>query len=273
MNCKILKFIIAAVLLLMFTSHSFAQDSTDSQPDTTYTSDDEDSTDNLVEIPEDTVVVKTAFDTGTDSLERWKSSRDFAYIMYLDSLLRKEKGLRTDTVSIDNNTGNKRRAATSSTEKNSSNFLNSFPLQIFFWAVAISFIGFIIYKLFLANGIFAKRNTKVTEEKIENELEGLNDYSEYDGLIRETETKSDYNLSTRYLYLQTLKKLADKDLISYSPDKTNYSYVKELSNENYRQDFASLTLNYEYVWYGKFVISSGHYLQLKEQFNSFKKKV
>lgn len=273
MNCKTLKIFIAAVLLLVVNSHSFAQDSTDFQPDTTYTLDEEDSIATLEEIPEDTAIVKTAFDTGNDSLQRWKSSRDFSYIMYLDSLLRKEKNLRSDTVSIDKNTGKKRRVTASSNESDSNNFLNSFPLKIFFWAVAIFFIGFIIYKLFLTDGIFAKRNIKVREDQIENEPEGLNEYSEYDGLIGEAEARSDYNLSTRYLYLQTLKKLADRDLILYSPGKTNYSYVKELSNQNYRQEFASLTLNYEYVWYGKFVISSGQYRQLKEEFNSFNKKV
>lgn len=273
MNCKTLKIFIAAVLLLVVNSHSFAQDSTDFQPDTTYTLDEEDSIATLEEIPEDTAIVKTAFDTGNDSLQRWKSSRDFSYIMYLDSLLRKEKNLRSDTVSIDKNTGKKRRVTASSNESDSNNFLNSFPLKIFFWAVALFFIGFIIYKLFLTDGIFAKRNIKVREDQIENEPEGLNEYSEYDGLIGEAEARSDYNLSTRYLYLQTLKKLADRDLILYSPGKTNYSYVKELSNQNYRQEFASLTLNYEYVWYGKFVISSGQYRQLKEEFNSFNKKV
>lgn len=273
MNCKAVIFFIIAVFTFTCSSNSFAQDSTGYQPDTIYTSGDEDSTGNLIEIPQDTVIAQTVFDTGNDSMQRWKRSRDFAYIMYLDSLLRKEKNLRTDTVSIDMNTGKKRRVTASPAENNSGNFLNSFPLQIFFWAVAVFFIGFIIYKLFLANGGFVKRNTKVTEEKIENEKEGLNEYSEYDGLIREAETKSDYNLSTRYLYLQTLKKLADRDLILYSPDKTNYSYVKELSNQNCQQEFASLTLNYEYVWYGKFVISPDHYQQLKEQFNSFNKKV
>ena len=64
MNCKTLKFFIATVLLLMFTRHSFAQDPTDAQPDTTYISSDEDSTGNLVDIPDDTVIVKTAFDNG-----------------------------------------------------------------------------------------------------------------------------------------------------------------------------------------------------------------
>ncbi len=272
MNCKPLKFFVAAFFLIIFCGNAFAQDSTDSQADSTYAFEDEDSAESMVEIPDDTVIIKNAFDDGNDSLQRWKSSSDFAYIMYLDSLLRKQKDLRMDTISIDKTTGKKRRASLSP-KSNSGNFLNSFPLQIFFWALAIFFIGFIIYKLFLANGIFAKRNTRIAEEKTESDPEGLTEYSEYDNLVREAENKNDYNLSTRYLYLQTLKKLADKDLILYSPDKTNYSYVKELSNQNYKQEFAKLTLNYEYVWYGKFIISPGHYEQLKGQFNLFNKKI
>lgn len=272
MNCKPLKFFIAAAFLVTFCSHSFAQNSTGLQADSTYEFDDEDSIGNLAEIPGDTEIVKTAFGAGNDSLQRWKKSSDFAYIIYLDSLLMKEKDLRMDTVGIDKATGKKRRIA-SSIKSNSGNFLNSFPLQIFFWMVAVFFMGFIIYKLFLTNGIFAKSNTGIAEEKTEVDPEGLNEYSEYDNLIREAESKNDYNLSTRYLYLQTLKKLADRDLILYAPDKTNYSYVKELASQNYYQEFATLTLNYEYVWYGKFVISSAQYGQLKGQFNLFNKKI
>ena len=67
--------------------------------------------------------------------------------------------------------------------------------------------------------------------------------------------------------------MADHQLILYAPDKTNYSYVKELADRNYKQDFATLTLNYEYVWYGKFNLSQEHYGQLKNQFNSFNKMI
>ncbi|MEP6584497.1 MAG: hypothetical protein ABJA90_09520 [Ginsengibacter sp.] len=272
MNCNSFRLFIVTLLLSCFSSYSSAQDSTGIQSDSTYSSDYEDSIDLLADVPEDTTLSKTAFNIDNDSLQKWKSSRDFAYIAYLDSLLRNEKDLKMDTVSIDKNTGKKTRKVSSS-NKNSGKFLNGLPLQMFFWALAIFFIGFIIYKLFFANGIFAKTNTKIPEEQANIEPEGLNEHSAYENLIREAESKSDYNLSTRYLYLQTLKKLADKDLILYSPEKTNYSYVRELSKQNYMQQFASLTLNYEYVWYGKFVVSSVHYEQLKEQFNSFNKKV
>lgn len=270
MSCKALKFFIIVGLSIIFYGRSFAQDAAD-ETDTTYAFED-DSTDNLIEITTDTAIVRNDFDTRIDSLQRWKNSRDFSYVTYLDSLLRNEKDLRMDTVSIDAKTGKKRRTGASQLKRNSGNFLNSLPLQIFFWALAIFFIGFIIYKLFLTDGIFSKRNAKAVGPQPGIEPEGLNEYSEYDRLIREAEAKSDYNLSTRYLFLQTLKRLADADLIQYSPDKTNYNYVMELSNKNYRHDFASLTLNYEYVWYGKFVLTPDRYRQLKEQFISFNKK-
>src|SRR5665213_3904696 len=36
---------------------------------------------------------------------KWKKSREFAYMHYMDSLLRKQKGLKVDTVSIDEKSG------------------------------------------------------------------------------------------------------------------------------------------------------------------------
>ncbi|MEP6597018.1 MAG: hypothetical protein ABJA71_13790 [Ginsengibacter sp.] len=274
MNCNLLKFFLVAVSLFVINSHSFSQENNqDVQPDSVYASDEVDSIISNGEIAGDIVITKTSIDTSNDSLQKWKHSPDFGYIIYLDSLLKKETSLRADTVSVDMDTRKKRRGLASSTQANSNNFLNSFPLQIVLWALAVFFIGFIIYGLLFTDGIFEKRNAKVAVEQIADEPAGLNEYSEYNVLIHEAESKNDYNLSTRYLYLQTLKKLADSDLIQFSPGKTNCSYVKELSNQSYRQEFASLALNYEYVWYGKYIITSSKYREVKDQFILFNKKV
>jgi hypothetical protein len=75
------------------------------------------------------------------------------------------------------------------------------------------------------------------------------------------------------LYLQSLKQLADRELIIFSPDKTNNRYVKELSGNGYQQEFAFLTNSYEYVWYGKFALDPSRYKTLKGQFILFNTKV
>ncbi|MDQ6844822.1 MAG: DUF4129 domain-containing protein [Bacteroidota bacterium] len=276
MNCRFLKFIAFIFLLLMFATSSFAQKGdSDTQVDSALV-DEDDSITGREEIEIDTAVTKAIFDQQDDSLQKWKHSPDFGYIMYLDSLLKNAKGLKSDTISIDKSTGKRRRSVQPANENNadnSNNFLNSFPLKIFFWILAVCFIGYIIYKLFIANGLFTKRNPKLASEPREDEPAGLSEYSEYNGFIHEAESKGDFNLSTRYLYLQTLTRLGDHGLIQFSPDKTNHSYVQELSGKIYQQKFASLTLTYEYVWYGKFEINKMQYQQVKEEFVSFNKTV
>jgi len=121
--------------------------------------------------------------------------------------------------------------------------------------------------------LFTRGKTENYAEEPAEEPEQLNEYSAYNSLIIEAESKNDFNLAVRYLYLQSLKKLSDAELILFSPDKTNKMYVQELDNNPYQFDFASLTLNYEYIWYGKFAINRDRYQKLKDDFISFNTKI
>ena len=82
---------------------------------------------------------------------------------------------------------------------------------------------------FLPADCLQRTTTKTKDEPAHKEPESLNEYSEYNALIHDAESKNDFNLSIRYLYLQSLKKLSDNELIVFSPDKTNNLYVQELS--------------------------------------------
>jgi len=271
MNCKLLTFCCISILSFFFNSYAFAQE--DNQVAKDSIAIEEDSANDDPGNVADTFITKTVFENAHDSILNWKQGREFGYMAYLDSLLRKKTDLRIDTVNIDGGTVNKNRAKTSRTSTNSNSFLNSFPIRIFFWIVAIFFIGFILYKLFLTGGLFAKGNAKAGDEPVNREPESLNEYAEYNLLIHEAELKNDFNLSIRYLYLQSLKKLADAELIIFSPNKANNLYVTELAGRSYQQEFAFLTLSYEYVWYGRFAIDRIQYKKLKAEFILFNKKV
>jgi hypothetical protein len=82
-----------------------------------------------------------------------------------------------------------------------------------------------------------------------------------------------YRLAIRYSYLQTLQKLSGSGLLQFSADKTNYQYVNELHGKPYQNDFAAITLNYEYVWYGKFEIGEDVYNRLFSDYKSFHQKL
>lgn len=274
MNFKSIKFCGIFVLLFFFNSHCFAQNNTEGITDTSGSVIASDSINNYSESIGDTIVTKTSFDNSQDSFLKWKQNPEFDYMAYLDSLLKKKKNdLRADTISINDNTGGHKNKAISITSSSSNGFLNSFPVKIFFWLIAIFFIGFIVYKLFFKGGLFTNGNIKHDGEPVAEEAEKLSEYSTYNALIEDAELKNDLNLAIRYLYLQSLKKLSDRELILFSPDKTNKLYVQELNGHTFQFEFASLTLNYEYVWYGKFAISPDRYQQLKQEFISFNKKI
>src|ERR1019366_4996640 len=217
MNCNGIKFYWIFILLFFFTSSSFAQN-TESASDSCGAAMALDSTVSDADNTGDTIITKIFFESSNDSILKWKQRPEFAYMAYLDSLLKKKKNdLRMDTISIDKNAGSSKSKAFSMPSSSSNNFLNSFPLQIFFWFIAILFIGFILYKLFFKGGLFIKGNLKNDNEPAYEEPEKLSKYSAYNEFIYEAESKNDFNLAVRYLYLQSLKKLYDRELILFSP--------------------------------------------------------
>ena len=93
--------------------------------------------------------------------------------------------------------------------------------------------------------------------------------ADYDKLIDQSITSKNYRLAIRYLYLKSLQKLTEKGAIIFAVDKTNYQYVRELSGKLYKNTFATLTLNYEYVWYGEFEIDQIIFFKLQTEFKQF----
>jgi len=217
----------------------------------------------------DSVVKINLTDSENDSLEFLKHRREFAYMNYLDSLLRKKSDLKSDTARINPKTGKIISEKKSSEDHSAFNkILNSYPLQLFFWALAIIFICFILYKIIYKNGLFDKPATSSYEKEDEASISGLDHLSKYDALINDAEAKNDFTLATRYLFLQMLAVMADKEIITFSPEKTNHDYLKEVPADD-QNAFSFLSLRYEYIWYGKFVISKKRYLDLKNDFSIF----
>ncbi len=268
MNYRPIQFFIAFSLLLLFAGHAFAQSGSDSVSADV----EQDSLQADTSEPADTSVSKMVFESSGDSVNRWKQSPRFAYMAYIDSMLRKKKGtVKVDTFSFTKN-DTRNFSNSSSSEESSPGVMNSAPVKIFFWFIAIFFILYILYRAILKGGLF-ERNKKRIEEASPEEPEKLSDYDVYNKMIAEAEAADDYNLATRYLYLQSLKKLSDRELILFSPDKTNSIYIHELSGQVFQSEFGHLTLNYEYIWYGKFSVSRSRYIRLKDSFQSFNNKI
>ena len=209
-----------------------------------------------------------------DTILKWKQGRDFAYMHFLDSLLRKQKDIRSDTVRFDENSGKIIRNGNSRTGVSPfGKILNSLPFRIFFWILAIIFISFIAYKVLYKNDIFRRKKNKMLSGDAEESLEDLQNVAEYDVLITNAEAKPNFNLAIRFLFLKTLKNLTDKGFVTFTGEKTNKEYLKEMAQTDHAKEFEDVTRIYEYVWYGKHLIDEDHYLKLKELYYLFNKKI
>ena len=202
-----------------------------------------------------------------DSVESWRRAKAFEYAGYLDSLLKLQQ--QQETVRIT--------PTTDSGPGWLDRLLSSPATSVFFWILAAVFIGFILYKLFLTEGLFRKAVKKDKDATPEVKEELITGETDFDLLIQQAIRTGNYRLGVRYLYLKTLHQLAGKRFIELAADKTNYQYVREIGthplHSGLQNDFAALTLNYEYVWYGEFAIEEAIYKRIETGFKSFNQSV
>jgi len=93
---------------------------------------------------------------------------------------------------------------------------------------------------------------------------------DFDAEIEKAVTQHNYRLAVRMLYLRSLKQLSDATLIKWQPEKTNNAYVNELDNAEQRMAFKLLTYQFEYIWYGEFVIDGNIFKNINFMFQKFK---
>lgn len=152
---------------------------------------------------------------------------------------------------------------------NSSFSLGKLLLRIFVIILAGFVIYFIIRFLIGKNiGFFGKKNsnTEIKDEDLHENIHEIN----FSDTIAQFENSGEYRLAVRYQFLLILKKLSDKKVISWNPEKTNKEYSYEIKDANLKTQFSDLALIFDYIWYGEFGVDHNSYLKFKEQFQSFK---
>lgn len=214
-------------------------------------------------IQSDTTLYIRSVNIPADTIRAWK--KELAYINELDSLLHKaheEKKSDQSSAPIMDSSGS---------DSFLQNFLSSSGASVIFWGLAIAFVLFILYRIFLSNGVFSRNVSAKTVNEISEE-DKLPDDSDYPSMISKAVGKGDYRLAVRFHFLNTLQRLSEKGYLSLGAEKTNYQYVNEIDAEK-RKPFTALVLNYDYVWYGHIDINQEQYGQIANLFNGFNAKI
>lgn len=139
---------------------------------------------------------------------------------------------------------------------------------------AIILVGFLLYfiiKYILGKDgtfIFGKKNKKLNlnVEELHENIHEIN----FPESIAKFELAQDYRSAVRYQFLFILKKLSDKKLISWNPEKTNKDYAAELKAAHLKNEFFDLSYIFDNVWYGEFNIEEQSYQKFKNKYQAFK---
>ena len=146
-------------------------------------------------------------------------------------------------------------------------------VKIFLLVLGVVALVFFIFKAQGINifGIFRKKATSaaIPYSEFFEDINAINFDEEIEGAI----AKGNYRFAVRLLYLKCLKHLSNAGLIDWQMDKTNNAYISELKNQQQQEAFRMLTLQFEYVWYGEFLIDQQAFKTIDSSFRDFNKQV
>lgn len=148
----------------------------------------------------------------------------------------------------------------------------SLLLKIIAWGALAAVLGYIIYVITQQ----VKLNRGAVNQVIEDDLEITTQEDlqriDFQQSIQRALRKENYRLAVRFYYLWIIQQLSDDGLITFSKDKTNHAYVRELAQSNsissgLTTGFKNCTRLYEYVWFGNFDVNKRRFEEIESQFS------
>ena len=145
--------------------------------------------------------------------------------------------------------------------------------EVFLWIFCVSAFVYAALKLAGMNSSALlpgnKKNDQLDYLLEEDDIYAIN-FSE---AIQTAINDRNFRAATRLLYLQSLRKLADADLITWKINKTNDVYLHEISSANLKESFLFLTRAYEYAWYGAMPVDEARFKEIHQQFLNFNNNI
>lgn len=142
------------------------------------------------------------------------------------------------------------------------------------WILVITgFCALLIWFLATSNiRLFTKTPKRMGDTAEEQPTEDIFEMN-FEKEIQKAVAEKNFRLAVRLLYLRTLRDLSDKNLISYTHEKTNADYLFQLAGTSYYKSFFRLTRDFEYTWYGQFELSQENFSFIQNDFSSFKQQL
>jgi hypothetical protein len=145
--------------------------------------------------------------------------------------------------------------------------------RIIFYTLCISLLLYFLIK-FLNIDVKETfyRSSKSSTPGTAHDEENIYEIS-FEERIKEAYDRKDFRECARLTFLYALKKLSDRQVITWRPGKTNEEYWQELNQHPARQSWQELRLYFDYAWYGHFDIDEKTYGDIQNVFGEFNRKL
>lgn len=159
-------------------------------------------------------------------------------------------------------------------EEPSESFLNKQWFKTLLWFIIVgSFVVIIVWFLIASNvKLFKKRSASIEKQEDDLTTENIFDIN-YEKQLTKAIADKDYRSAIRFMYLQLLKMMSDRNIIQYKLERTNADYLGQLFSTAYYKDFFRMTRNFEYTWYGQFSINENTFNVIQQDFYNFKSRL
>lgn len=137
--------------------------------------------------------------------------------------------------------------------------------------LVVALMAFAAYKIWQMDkqGLFTRQGTG-PDVPYDVRSENIHAIS-FDEEIATAVQNRNYRMAVRLYYLKILKELSDRNLIHWQLDKTNRAYVHELEKTALETEFARITSEFEFVWYGGFSLNEPQFALLQAEFDAFRR--
>jgi hypothetical protein len=146
-------------------------------------------------------------------------------------------------------------------------FIDYETLEYIVYGLLSLIVLYLLIKFLIQNPISSVFKTEVRTINGFSYVEENIEHIDFDKLVNTSIKKNNYRLATRYLYLKSLKSLANKKTIEWHFEKTNSDYINEIKDLKLKGLFKRVSYIYDYVWYGEFPIDEASFNKNKDDFN------
>lgn len=137
--------------------------------------------------------------------------------------------------------------------------------KILLWGMVIFFLFIVITKTRLYKLFYSDKEIDTPDFAFSNPDDQIIDFDE---AIRLQIIQQQYRLAIRLLYLKVISMLRSKEYIHFSKEKTNFDYLRDLTNTDLKSRFFAITSIYNHVWYGDVEIAEDQFMRFEKSFQS-----